>query len=706
MTQGPEGEQSPRATAVDYRLLFESAPDLFLILSPGFHIIAASDAYLQATMTRRGDVVGRHLFAVFPDNPNDPEATGVRNLTASLNRVIANRAPDRMATQKYDIQRPESAGGGFEERYWDPINVPVIDQKGELVYIIHRVEDVTEICRLKRQATQQQQLVHQLRQESEQNEQSFRLLVEGIKDYAIFILDPTGNVTSWNRGAERIHGYAADQILGQQFSLFYPPEDRASHLPARALEIALRDGKFEGEGYRIRQDGSQFWAEVVIAPLRDERGELTGFSKITRDGTERKRAEENARRLLQEEAARKAAEEHAEIILKQREQLQVTMQALNQAQKMEAVGQLAGGIAHDFNNLLTVILGYSKVLLATLKSADPTRQALGHISDAGERAAAALTRQLLAFSRQTLMETRIVSLNDVVQETDKLLRRLIGEDIALSAVLDPALHLVKVDPGQMGQVIMNLAINARDAMPKGGRLTMETRNVNLSQSYVQLHPESRLGSYVQLTVTDTGIGMTPEIKARVFEPFFTTKGVGKGTGLGLAVVHGIVKQSDGFVEVYSEPGVGTSFKIYIPTIEDIQPAQTEEKDEQALSGTETILLVEDEADVRTLACMVLESYGYHVLIAVDGLDALRLTAEDKRPIDLLLTDVVMPGMGGRDLADDLDLRFPNLKKIFSSGYTNDAVVRHGLSQDQIHFLEKPYDPFVLVAKVRQVLDEK
>jgi nitrogen-specific signal transduction histidine kinase/CheY-like chemotaxis protein len=376
-----------------------------------------------------------------------------------------------------------------------------------------------------------------------------------------------------------------------------------------------------------------------------------------------------------------------------------------QSQKMETVGQLAGGVAHDFNNLLTIILGYSQLLLSTLGSNDPMRESITAISEAGERAAL-LTRQLLAFSRKTVLEPKVLDLNKVVLETQKILLRLIGEDILLTVVLDPTISSVKVDSGQLAQVLMNLAVNARDAMPKGGQLIVKTRNVELDQEYTRLRPEVQPGQYVLLSITDSGSGMTAEVKARVFEPFFTTKAVGKGTGLGLAVVLGIVKQCDGHVEVHSEPEIGTNFTIYFPAVE--QEMAALDRSDAAIGGrgSETILLVEDEDSVRRLVVHVLTKFGYKVLAASNGLEAMRFVERRWERVDLLLTDVVMPGVSGPDLAEALQDQFPQMKVLFSSGYTDDAVVRYGLLQENVAFLQKPYTPLSLVGKVRQVLDEE
>lgn len=379
---------------------------------------------------------------------------------------------------------------------------------------------------------------------------------------------------------------------------------------------------------------------------------------------------------------------------------------LRQSQKMEAIGQLAGGVAHDFNNLLTVISGCSDVLLTMVPAEDPKRRFLGDIRDAGERAVA-LTRQLLAFSRRQVLEPKVLDLNDIVGNLEKMLRRLIGEDIRLTTVLAPGLRRVTVDPGQLEQVVINLAVNARDAMPQGGRLTVETRDAELDEAYCRLHPEVRPGRYVLLSIADTGCGMPADVQTHIFEPFFTTKGPGKGTGLGLATVFGIVKQSDGFIEVKSAVDAGTCFSIYLPAGDAETPASAPDgQTGRVRHGRETILLVEDEATVRRIARVALETHGYVVLEARNGPEAIRIADTSGRPIHLLVSDVVMPEMNGRQLAEHLQGRHAGLKVLFISGYTDDAIVRRGVRTATTAFLQKPFSPLALARKVRDVLDAK
>lgn len=439
-----------------------------------------------------------------------------------------------------------------------------------------------------------------------------------------------------------------------------------------------RQGTIQGFETRfLRRDGQAIWVSLNGRSVRDQNGGGVVFDCTAEDMSARKRAD----------AALREMEEQ-----------------LRQAQKMEAIGQLAAGVAHDFNNLLTIINGYSELLILSLPRDDPSRTLLDEIRSAGERSAT-LTRQLLVFSRKQVVAPRVLDLNEVVADAEKLLRRLIGEDVRLIVSLAAGLGAVTADPGHIEQVLLNLAINAPDAMPRGGNLTIETQNPDLDDGYARMHAGVQPGPYVLLVVSDTGCGMTPEVMARIFEPFFTTKGPGKGTGLGLATVFGIVKQADGTIEVSSQPGVGTTFKVYLPTTNN--PAASGKSlsgIQSAAHGTETVLLVEDEVGVRALTRHVLAGCGYTVIEAANGEEALRIAAKHPTPFHLLVTDVVMPGMGGRELVEHLRTRHPNTKVLYLSGYTDDAVVTHGVLRAEVHFLQKPFSTFALAHKVREVLD--
>lgn len=498
-------------------------------------------------------------------------------------------------------------------------------------------------------------------------ERAIRAATQGL-----LITDPSqpDNVIVYvSPGFERITGYRADEALGRNCRFLQGKDtDRTA---VEQLRAALRTGQpCTIELLNYRKDGSTFWNELSISPVRDAADKLTHWVGVQTDVTARRHLEDQFR----------------------------------QVQKMEAVGQLAGGVAHDFNNLLTIINGYSDMLLHTLPEGDANRELITEIHRAGERSAG-LTRQLLAFSRQQVLAPRTLDLNAVVVDTDKMLRRLIGEDVQLASTLDPSLGAVRADPGQVEQVLMNLAVNARDAMPRGGHLTIETRNVELDEGYARHQPDAQAGAHVLLAMTDTGSGIPPEVLARVFEPFYTTKGPGKGTGLGLSTVYGIIKQSGGHVTVYSELGIGTTFRIYLPRVDKVVDGSRARFELPTIpTGTETVLLVEDDDGVRSLTRHMLTNFGYTVLAAANGDEAERVASTHNGPIHLLITDVVMPGAGGRIVAERLAARHPGVRVLFVSGYTDDAVVRHGILEEKIHFLPKPFSPNALGAKIREVLD--
>lgn len=448
------------------------------------------------------------------------------------------------------------------------------------------------------------------------------------------------------------------------------PDDRET-VRAEKSRLEKEGGTYSGDCRITSCAGKSVWFRDLAVVICDETGRPRHWQGVLLDITEAKQAEDK----------------------------------FLQAQKVEAIGQLAGGVAHDFNNILTAITGYSELTQRHLASDDPIRHNIEEIRKAADRAAG-LTRQLLAFSRKQTLQPKVIALNAVLVDMDKMLRRLIGEHIDLVALPGLDLGRVKVDPAQIEQILINLAVNARDAMPYGGSLTIETKNATLDAAYARTHADVAPGRYVMLAVSDTGVGMTDEVKTHLFEPFYTTKGIGKGTGLGLATCYGIVKQSSGHIAVYSEPGRGTTFKIYLPLVDaEADALQDATSDTLVLGGQETVLLVEDEQAVREMATLVLGELGYYVLAAANGVEALEVLAQrDGTGCDLLVTDVVMPRMGGRELAAELAAKHPGVKVLFTSGYTDDAIVHHGVLEPGIAFLQKPYTTAALAGKIRSILD--
>jgi PAS domain S-box-containing protein len=521
-----------------------------------------------------------------------------------------------------------------------------------------------------------------------ESEERFRLMVSGIKDCAIFMLDPEGCVASWNEGAERIKGYRSEEIIGRHFSCFYPDEDARSGLPERELQTAIAEGSFSAEGWRVRKDGSEFWASVLITAIRDDRGNLRGFAKLTRDITERKQAEAA---LASETEEREQAEG-----------------MLRQVQKMDVLGQLTGGVAHDFNNMLGVIVGNLEIVQQRLQSDDPKiRDPIAAALQGAERSAV-LTHRLLAFSRQQPLEPRPIDANKLVSGMSSLVNRTLGESIAIETVLAAGLWIVSADVNQLENALLNLAVNARDAMPSGGKLTIETANTYLDEAYASRHVEVTPGQYVMLAVTDTGIGMSKETAERAFEPFFTTKEAGHGTGLGLSQVYGFVKQSAGHIKIYSEPGEGTTVKLYLPRFAGDGVDTGEVIGAQAMTGqarSETILVVEDNELLLSSVAAMLRDRGYRVLTAPNGATALQVLGSEPE-IDLLFTDVGLPGgLNGRQLGDQVKQLRPDLKIVFTTGYTRNAIIHQGRLDRDIEWIGKPFTYAALVAKIQRVLGQ-
>ena len=507
--------------------------------------------------------------------------------------------------------------------------------------------------------------------------ETLRTLIQA-SPLAIAVLDGQVKVRIWNAAAERMFGWKLNEVLGRTIPGIGAP-GRKDEILGLIQRVLQGEGVTSLETVGLRKGGQPLEVNVSMAPLRDAQGAISGAMAVLADISERKTAEIQKNQLEEQ---------------------------LRQSQKMEAVGRLAGGVAHDFNNLLTAISGYAELLQARFPAGGDERSHVDEILKSSGRATQ-LTRQLLAFSRRQVLQPRILDLNSVVHSMDGLLRRLIGEDIELHTISDPQLASVRADQGQIEQVIMNLAVNARDAMPHGGRLTIETRNVELDDRYNDRHGRMRSGPHVLLAVCDTGVGMDIDTQSHLFEPFFTTKDRDKGTGLGLATIYGIVKQSGGDIWVYSEVGRGTVFKIYLPTIEqrpDQAPAP--KAPSRPLAGKETVLLVEDSDVVRRLLHEILIARGYTLLEARHGEEALQISREFTGRIDLLVTDMVMPKMGGRELAHHLSPQRPEMRILYMSGYTEEAITRDGVLDPGTAFLEKPFTPDSLARKVRELLDQK
>lgn len=530
---------------------------------------------------------------------------------------------------------------------------PIRSEDGQLVGYAKVTRDLSE-----RKATQEA---------LNQSEQRFRLLVQGVQDYAIYMLDPQGRIASWNRGAQRFKGYTDEEIIGEHFSRFYTEEDQATGLPARALQTAAREGRFEAEGWRVRKDGTRFWAHVVIDPIRGEHGELVGFAKITRDVTERQAAQ----KVLEETRAR-----------------------FIQSQKMEAIGQLTGGVAHDFNNLLAVVLGNLHLARKRLPADRKLLQLIENSIQAAERGAN-LTKRMLAFARRQDLETRPVDVPNLVRGMAELLQRSISSNIPVSTQFPLQLPLAYVDANQLELALLNLTVNARDAMPEGGSITIAACEAQLASDQV---PGLRPGSYICLSVIDTGEGMDAETLAKAAEPFFTTKGVGKGTGLGLSMVHGFAEQSGGRLILKSVTGQGTTAELWLPEAEAgslMKEAATSGPLLPSLKPV-TVLVVDDDPLVLMNTAAMLEDLGHTVLEATSAQQALRVLRRSTETVALVITDQMMPGMTGTQLIAALRAEYPSLPVILASGYAE-------LPEDKLSGLVRLSKPFEQIDLARALV---
>lgn len=820
--------------ASDFRALFEGSPNLYLVLDPDLRIAAVSDAYCQATMTNRKAILGRGVFDVFPDNPADPQATGVSNLRSSLERVLQFRRPDAMALQKYDILLPLAEGGGFAERYWSQHNTPVLDNRGEVAWIIHRVEDVTE-----RQKTEEG-----LKQEST----FYDIVIDNIPAM-VFVKDAANlRFALINRAGEELLGIDRSEYIGKSDYDFFP-KVQADFFVAKDREV-LRAGGLQvtpEEPINTRKRGVRYLQTRKMA-VPDEHGQPKYLLALSEDITERRQAEialraSEARLNFLDSLSRKTAEaidanevlatttrmlgQHLNVAIcayadvepdqdhftirgdwsmegspsivgyysmadfgrlavknlgaglplvvndclaelapeeaatfqsigiaaticvplvkkgrltalmaihdrkpriwnpgeqallgevtercwahiervRAEESVREGERRLVQAQKMEAIGNLTGGLAHDFNNLLGIIIGNLDLLRAQPGGGVTRDPNLNQLSSEALDAAlrgADLTRRLLAFARRQTLQPQRTDLNELIEGISKLLKRTLGTDVEIKLDLEPQLWAANVDPSQLGASLINIVNNARDAMPNGGTLAIATSNRHLDADYVTAHTDLLPGDYTLIEVSDTGTGIPPDLLNHIFDPFFTTKEQGKGTGLGLSMVFGFTKQSAGHINVYSEVGHGTTFRLYLPrdrtAAEVIEVLKT-----TTHKGHETVLAVEDNEGLRRVVVRQLNDLGYHVLEAPDGAAALKVL--EREPVDLLFTDIMMPGgMSGYDLAKNAVARWPSLKVLLTSGFPETKLNGNGNASVKMHLLTKPYRKDDLASALRKALD--
>lgn len=668
----------------NFQLLFEALPHLVLVLTPGpdFIMVAANEGRVRGTNTRREDCIGRSIFEVFGRNPDGQSEFGAGVLRASLERVVQTGKPDRMAITKYDIPRPASEGGGFEVRYWSPLNVPVLDDRGEVRYIIHQTEDVTD------QVLAEQHSSTHLKLADERFRAALLASEAGIFDWYI-----------------DEHSFYCDSALQQLFGLpdvltSEPVERFLDHVHVadrgivRAALAECVHGKDFVVEFRLKRDAGRQWLLSKGKVFRDAAGNPSYVTGTCADITARKQAEKALSDLNETLEARVAAE------VAERSRVEDT---LHQAQKMEAVGQLTGGIAHDFNNLLTGVIGSLELMQRRRRSGDETndeRYITAAVTSA--QRAAALTQRLLAFSRRQTLDLKPLEVNPLVASLEDLLHRTTREDITITTHLAAGLALVRMDANQLESAVINLAINARDAMPDGGTITITTAAVHLTPEEGAAMDLAE-GDYVTLTVADTGVGMTPEVLAKVFEPFYTTKPIGQGTGLGLSMVYGYMRQANGGVRILSQPGKGTQVQLYMPCLGgDLDILPSEESRSAPLGVGEVVLVVEDEAVVRSLIVEVLGELGYQTLEAGNAQEAMPFLENPQR-IDLMISDVGLPGMNGRQLADLAQANRPELKVLLATGYAEGSNVEGYLAAN-MEIITKPFAIDALANKISEMLN--
>jgi two-component system cell cycle sensor histidine kinase/response regulator CckA len=703
ITERKRAEEALRASEQKYRTLIENLPQKIFLKDKNSVYISCNENYANDLKIKSNEISGMSDYEFYQKELAEKYRTDDK-------RIIK-------AGKTEEIEEKYVQNG--QEVWVNTIKTPVKDEKGNVVGILGIFWDITERKRAEEAVRRSEEEARKLAREKEVMAEIGRIISSTLNIEAVYkqVAEEVRKLIPFDRIAINVANFKENTITvsyvaGPVVSGREPGD--AFPLPGSLAEHVIR----VGQGFIIQDDKDELvrrypmllamvnagFQSFIIVPLT-VKNEVIGVVHFqsARPNTYTETDFRLAQRVSNQMAGAVAnAQLYAERIQAEKERASLEEQ-LRQSQKMEAIGSLAGGIAHDFNNLLTVIKGYSQLSSAEIKEGDPLKGNIEEIKKAADRAAD-LTRQLLAFSRRQIMEMRVLDLNTVLQNLDKMLHRMIGEDIELVNLLSGDLGRVKADPGQIEQVIINLAVNARDAMPKGGKLTIETANVELDEEYARAHIAIKPGHYVMLSVSDTGIGMTPKVKERIFEPFFTTKENGKGTGLGLSTVYGIVKQSGGNIWVYSEVEKGTTFKIYLPRVDEPLEELTEGVEKKELpEGSETIFFVEDNEEVRKLGRRILEKQGYHVLEASQGKEALQMCEGHKGPIQLMVTDVVMPGMDGRELANRLMSVHPETKVLYMSGYTDNAITHHGILEKGMHYIPKPFTVEGLLNKVREVL---
>ncbi len=636
--------------------LLETLPDAIVAVNSEGTIVQINSQTQALFGYNRDELVGQKIEILVPDSyrPAHHQHRGNYAKAPKTRRMGAD----------LDLYGRRRNGSEF------PVEIslsPVFTDKG--MFVLSAIRDISDRKRIAEELRRANEELHRRTAEQLGEYRSKLASIIDSSEDAIYSKDMDGTVASWNKGAEHMYGYAPEEMIGKHVSVLAAP-DRQDEIPEILRKIAQGQRIEHYESERMTKDGRKLDVSLSVSPLRDTKGDIAGASVIARDITAQKKAEAQ----------------------------------LHQSQKMEAIGRLAGGVAHDFNNILGIISACAEFLRDRAAPTAGSGQYIDNIKKATERGSS-LTRQLLTFSRSSAIQPRILDLNERLRDVGKLLRPLMGEDVEILIVSKGPSAVVEADPGQLDQIVVNLAVNARDAMPRGGKFILETRSEKFEEGLAEQHQQVPPGKYVLLAVSDTGTGMDEATTARIFEPFFTTKEIGKGTGLGLATVYGIVKQSAGHIMVYSEPGHGTTFKIYLPSADHKIGLESEEEDEAVSPkrhGT-TIMLVEDDEIMRGLTRQVLEEHGYTVLEADDGKTALERIQSHPDPIDLLLTDVVMKRMSGPELVEELSVSHPNLKVVFMSGYTGELIAEREVLKRGVTLLEKPFARTALLNTIHTVL---